>query len=115
MSMLQATEFYAPAAAANIKFCHGCGRTLHKTAPACPDCGTVQAAMVSNRRSRSAAALLALGLGGIGAHKLYLGRIRPALIYLAFSWTLVPALVAVGDAIRLFRMSDEAFISRYDR
>lgn len=112
--MLQAIEVYGPAAAANIKFCHGCGRTLHTSAPACPDCRTVQALIAVNRRSRTSAALLALCFGGIGAHKLYLGRVRSGLLYLGFSWSLVPAVVAVGEAIRLFRMTDDDFRRAYD-
>jgi TM2 domain-containing membrane protein YozV len=112
--MLQAAEFFAPAAAANIKYCHGCGRTLHTSAPACPDCRTVQAAVASHRRSRTEAATLALFLGGIGAHKLYLGEVRSGILYLAFVWTLVPALFGIRDAARLFAMSDEAFRARYD-
>ena len=112
--MLQAVDIFEPAAAAHIKYCHGCGRTLHTSAPACPDCRTVQASVARNPRSRSAAAMLALCLGGIGAHKLYLGRVWPGVLCLAFAWTLIPAVVAVRDAIRLFQMSDEAFRRRYD-
>ena len=111
--MLQMAEFFAPAAAANLKYCHGCGRTLHTSAPACPDCRTVQATFPVNRRNKKAAAMLALFLGGIGAHKLYLGRVRSALLYLAFVWTLVPAIVSVREAVGLFLMSDEAFHRTY--
>ncbi len=87
---------------------------MHTTELTCPDCRTVQASVTENRRNRTAAAMLALCLGGIGAHKLYLGRVRSGLLYLAFAWTLVPAMVSIGEAMRLFRMTDVEFRRRYD-
>jgi TM2 domain-containing membrane protein YozV len=43
-----------------------------------------------HRRNKWAAAVLAFLLGGIGVHRFYLGNYGWGLLYLLFSWTLVP-------------------------
>ena len=43
--------------------------------------------------------LLALFIGGIGAHKFYSGRIGTGVVYLLFMWTLVPAFIAFIEFI----------------
>ena len=43
--------------------------------------------------------LLAFFLGGIGVHKFYAGKIGTGILYLIFSWTLVPAFIAFIDFI----------------
>jgi len=50
-------------------------------------------------KSRVAAILLALLLGGIGGHKFYLGRPGWGLVYFLFCWTFIPAVVAFIEAI----------------
>jgi TM2 domain-containing membrane protein YozV len=54
---------------------------------------------MQDRYNKSLAIVLALFLGGIGAHKFYQGKWIQGLIYLLFAWTFVPAIVAVVDAI----------------
>lgn len=49
--------------------------------------------------NKSLAIVLALFLGGVGAHKFYQGKWIQGLIYLLFAWSFVPAIVAVVDAI----------------
>lgn len=96
------------------KFCLGCGKTLHKTAPQCPHCGAPQADVVpASSKSRVVAIVLALLLGGIGAHKFYLGRIGMGILYLVFVWTFIPAIVALVEAIIYITMSDQAFAKKY--
>ncbi len=38
--------------------------------------------------------VLAFFFGGIGVHKFYAGKIGTGVLYLLFSWTLIPALIA---------------------
>lgn len=42
---------------------------------------------------------LCLFLGGIGAHKFYAGKWIQGLLYLAFSWTWVPVIIALFDLL----------------
>ena len=52
--------------------------------------------------------LLALFLGGIGAHKFYSGKYGMGIVYLVFFWTGIPALCAVVDLIIVcFKPSDQ--------
>ena len=96
---------------ADMKFCSGCGKSLHKTAAACPNCGARQASASS--KSKIAAALFAFFLGGFGAHKFYLGQPGWGLLYLVFFWTFIPAIVAFIEFILLLAMSDDRFAEKY--
>ena len=100
------------AAMSEMKFCSGCGNKIHKSARACPSCGAVQAGAVGTK-SRITAALLAFFLGGIGAHKFYLGSIGLGILYLLFCWTFIPAVIAFIEFIIYLTMSDEAFAAKY--
>jgi TM2 domain-containing membrane protein YozV len=96
------------------KYCLGCGKTLHKSAPQCPHCGAPQADVVpAGGKSRVIAIVLALLLGGIGAHKFYLGRVGWGILYLLFCWTFIPAVAALVEAIIYVTMSDQAFAKKY--
>ena len=53
------------------------------------------------RKNATTAVLLALFLGGVGAHKFYLGQIGWGVVYLLFSWTLIPGIVALIEAFSL--------------
>ena len=64
-------------------------------------------------KSRTVAVLLALFLGGIGAHKFYLGKVGTGLLYLLFCWTFIRGLIALFEAIRWLCMSNESFVERY--
>ncbi|MBM3126250.1 MAG: TM2 domain-containing protein [Chloroflexi bacterium] len=66
-----------------------------------------------NRKNKSTAALLAIFLGGIGAHKFYLGKTGPGLFYLIFFWTYIPAILGLVEGIYYFTMSDEQFAKNY--
>ncbi|MFZ2681166.1 TM2 domain-containing protein [Clostridium sp.] len=43
--------------------------------------------------------LLALLLGGIGAHKFYAGKIAAGILYLLFFWTCIPVIIAFIEFI----------------
>ena len=53
----------------------------------------------ATRKSAATGVVLALLLGGVGAHHFYLGRIGLGALYLLFCWTLIPALVALVEAL----------------
>ena len=64
-------------------------------------------------KSRTVAVLLALFLGGIGAHKFYLGKVGAGLLYLLFCWTFIPAFIAFCEAVMWLCTSNESFEKRY--
>ncbi len=63
--------------------------------------------------NKSTAGLLAIFLGGIGAHKFYLGQVGIGLIYLIFSWTSIPILIGIIEGIIFLCMSKETFQNKY--
>jgi len=93
-------------------FCRGCGKEIHSTARACPQCGATQNVGVG-QKSKVAAALLALFLGGFGVHKFYLGKIFQGFLYLLFCWTFIPAVIAFVEFIIYLCSSDEDFARKY--
>lgn len=95
------------------KYCHNCGGQIDAKAEICPKCGVRQVALAPGRKSRAAAVLLALFLGGVGAHKFYLGRIGWGVVYLLFFWTFIPALAAFIEMIIYITMSDADFAAKY--
>ena len=113
-SRLGASEV-APLAARHV-YCRGCGAGIHESAPACPKCGAPQhlaGTAFSGRRNRVTAALLALLLGGLGAHKFYLGSIFLGLLYLLFFWTAIPALIGLIEGVYYLTLTDEEFGRKY--
>lgn len=65
-------------------------------------------------KDKTNAAILALLLGGIGAHKFYLGSIGVGILYLVFSFTFIPALLGFIDFIVLALMDKDEFNRRYN-
>lgn len=96
------------------KYCQNCGAQIDQKAVICPKCGVpvTGASGPKEPKSRVAAIVLALFLGGLGIHKLYLGVGRWWL-YLIFCWTLIPSIVALIEAIQYVMMSDDAFHAKY--
>lgn len=66
------------------------------------------------RRSRSTAILWALFLGGVGAHKFYLGKPGWGLTYLLLFCTGLPALVGFCEMVLMVFMSDAEFDRRHN-
>lgn len=98
-------------------FCRGCAASIHESAVACPRCGAPQQlaeqGQTTSGRSRVVAAVLALVLGGLGAHKFYLGSIFLGIIYLVLCWTFIPAIVAFIEGIYYLTLSDSDFEKKY--
>lgn len=66
-----------------------------------------------NKPNRTVAIVLALFLGGIGAHKFYMGKPALGILYLLFFWTYVPAIVALVELITYLVIGEAKFRERY--
>lgn len=118
-------------------FCRECGAGVNRRAIMCPKCGApvvqealppvgggfeVQFPTVSTpsrrssgeQKSKTTAALLALLVGGLGAHHFYLGNTVLGIVYIVACWTFIPAIVAFVEAIVFLTMSDAAFDAKYN-
>lgn len=102
------------------KYCADCGAIISLKAEICPKCGVRQTAPVSHGmqttpsgKSKLAAALFAILLGGLGVHKFYLGRIGWGVVYIVFFWTFIPTILGFIEGIIYLTMSDEAFATKY--
>lgn len=69
--------------------------------------------MPANSRNKVTAGILAILLGGVGAHKFYLGKYAQGVVYLLFSWTGVPMIVGIIEGVIYLGMSDVAFAQKY--
>ena len=104
----------------NEKYCSECGQVINAKAEICPKCGVRQMPVPSslggnapNGKSRIAAALFAIFLGGIGIHKFYLGKVGQGILYLLFCWTFIPAIICLIEGIVYLTMSDQSFVQKY--
>ena len=62
-----------------------------------------------------AAILFAFFLGGIGAHKFYIGETFVGLIYFLFCLTFIPCLLGFIDCILFIGMTNEEFKDKYPK
>lgn len=67
---------------ANEKFCSSCGQIISKEAEICPKCGARQEPYPGSSVSADwlIVLLLCLFLGGVGAHRFYVGKIGTAIL-----------------------------------
>jgi TM2 domain-containing membrane protein YozV len=108
-------------APAGQKYCHSCGTTLDADAKFCAECGAEQAGTGSTAagstaespKDRVTAGVLAILLGGLGAHHFYLGNIGIGVLYLCFFWTGIPALAGLIEGILYLTKTDAEFQRRY--
>lgn len=104
---------------ADKKECVECGAILDQGALLCMRCRADQpraaapTEMVHSRRNKTVAGLLAIFLGGVGAHKFYLGQTSNGILYLVLCFTLVPALLGLIDGIAMLSMTPERFAQRF--
>lgn len=96
-------------------YCRACGEPIDPRAEICVNCGVRQyAVVVRPHKSRITAGMLALFLGGLGAHRFYLNQPGLGILYLLFFWTLIPAIVAFVEALVFFFESDATFDTKYN-
>lgn len=82
-------------------------------------CDKVQVAKIefrkklNDKRNYMAAALLAIFLGGIGAHKFYMGKPLKGLIYFVFCWTWIPSVIGVIEGIKYLFEGQNKFSERF--
>lgn len=65
-------------------------------------------------KDKTTAGVLALLLGGVGAHKFYLGQTGSGIVYLLFCWTLIPGIIALIEGISLLTMNQMTFDMRHN-
>ena len=113
----------APTLPPGQKYCQTCAAVLDARAVICPRCGVCQPRLAGAGgislaglsgdypKSRVTAAVLAIVLGGLGAHRWYFGQWLFGLIYTVFfpiAW-----IVGLVEGARYLAMSDEEFQARY--
>ncbi len=106
--------------AADEKYCSECGAIIKAKAEICPQCGVRQLSvpcqlnmLAPNGKSRLAAALFAIFLGGIGVHKFYLGQMGWGILYILFCWTGIPVIAGAIEGVLLLVMRQEDFNRKY--
>lgn len=65
-------------------------------------------------KSKAAATLWCIFLGGFGAHKFYMGSWGWGIVYLLTSWLYLPFIVAMVEWIRYVLMSDDEFYRKVE-
>ena len=96
--------------------CLGCGAAVGPLAPTAPG--------GAERKSKIAAGLLAIFLGGLGIHKFYLGFTGPGVVYVCVSLlagvvtlgiaAVVMGIIALIEGIIYLTKSDEEFYQLYE-
>lgn len=96
------------------EFCSSCGGVVKKAAEICPECGVrLQGVVVESDKNKTTAGILAILLGGIGAHKFYLNETGMGILYLVLCWTFIPAIVGFVEGIIYLTKSDVEFQQKY--
>ncbi len=65
-------------------------------------------------KNKSTAIIWCFFLGGLGAHKFYLGQAGLGVLYILFCWTFIPAFIAFIEFIMLLVMSDNEFDRKFN-
>ncbi|XWX04143.1 TM2 domain-containing protein [Aggregatilineales bacterium SYSU G02658] len=73
---------------------------------------TIQQPAVPSR-SKTTAAIIALFLGGLGAHHFYLGKVGEGTLYLLFCWTGIPLILSLIDLVLIVSTSDQKWLEKY--
>lgn len=80
-----------------------------------PVAGPLPPARAVRPRKRGVAAILAILLGTLGAHKVYLGRPGLAIVYAVFFWTGIPTILGFIEGLWYLWMPSEEFHARFER
>jgi TM2 domain-containing membrane protein YozV/RNA polymerase subunit RPABC4/transcription elongation factor Spt4 len=107
---------------AGEKHCSSCGSVVKIMAELCPNCGVRQSpndgiGSTSDVpvKNKWVAVILALWIGGLGAHKFYLGKYAQGIIYLVLFWTAVPFFIGWVEAVIYAFTPQEGFSERYSQ
>ena len=68
----------------------------------------------TGNRTKGMAALRAFFLGGLGAHKFYLGQPAWGVLYLFFCWTFIPVFIAFLEVFVFLSHSEKDFDRKYN-
>lgn len=99
---------------ADERYCVNCGELIYKQADICPDCGVAQPSRgTAGETDQVAAGILAILLGGLGAHKFYQGNTRNGVLYLCFFWTAIPAILGLVEGILILVADEEEYQRKY--
>jgi len=90
-------------------FCSSCAKEISESAKVCPHCGHPVKGK-AGLKSKVAFVLLALFLGGLGIHRMYIGDVGLGILYLLFCWTGIPLVIAMVEALVIgLRSNDPRF------
>ena len=126
----------------NQNYCPNCGAPLEEGSNVCPHCGSIvgpepaqnqyqqpqyqqpqyqQQPVYQNfgyqplpAKSKIAAGLLHLLIGGIGVGNFYMGKIGLGIVDILFCWTGIPAIVNFIRGIIILCSRDESFCQKYN-
>lgn len=107
-----------------MPFCSNCGAEINDKQVICLKCGcAIPGKNISANKggidlskgghNKIVAVILAILLGGLGAHKFYLGQVGLGLLYLFFCWTGIPSIIGLIEGIVYLTLSDEQFAAKY--
>ncbi len=103
------------------EFCYSCGVAVNHNQVICVQCGVglthseqPRSAPFANARNKTTSGILALVLGGLGAHKFYHGSWGWGIVYLLSVLTFIPAIVAFVEGIVLLTMDQGKYDVTYN-
>lgn len=67
-------------------YCANCGQAVYPNTPSCPRCGCPIYQVMGEQKSKLAAGLLGIFLGGLGVHNFYLGYTKKAVAQILLSF-----------------------------
>lgn len=104
--------------------CPSCYQENNDVAKYCTACGKAIPPIATGRRgisdrhvkpkSKTTAGILGILLGGLGAHKFYVGSWGWGIVYILFVLTYIPAIVGIIEGITILTMSDGKFDEQYN-
>lgn len=97
-----------------MRYCSNCGKEVTEQQAVCLGCGvsTNHEAGKSSGKSKIAAGLFGILLGGLGIHKFYMGKIGLGIVYLLFCWTFIPSIIGFIEGIIYLCEDDASFRNR---
>ncbi len=97
------------------KYCHNCAKEVADPRQVtCTHCGVALiGGTSSSNKNKTAAGILGILLGGLGAHKFYLGSWGWGIIYILLIWTYIPSVVGLIEGIIYLTMDDHKFDASY--